>query len=182
MKFVARSLFWVSVFGTALALLAPLLFGGASYQEAQPGVIAGLIATFLFMALGLPSARPAPGSDGYAQRMERRTTGIVHGVVAFLVIGLASAIEFGVSYNELEYLRSSSSSMLRYGALHDVAAGSWTGVIGLVAAGVAFLVMLSFVVSKPKPTMVAHNPYAQFPRAYQQPGYGYGYGPGSTPL
>jgi hypothetical protein len=181
MKFVARLLFWVSVFGTALAQLAPLLFGGASYKEAQPGVIFGLVLTFLFMSLGLPSAQPRPGSDPFAQRMVRRGIGVVHGLVAFLVIGVASAIEFSVSYDELENLRSSSSSMLKY-RLDDVAAGSWTGVIGLVAAGVAFLVMVSFAASKPKRPVVSHPypPYGWYPQQHQH--VGYGHGPGSTPL
>ena len=64
---------------------------------------------------------------------------------ALLVIGFTSLIEFGIAYTDLDRLRSSAAPI----GLEDVAAGSWTGVLGLCAAGFALILTIAARFSAP---------------------------------
>ncbi len=159
MKLFARILFWLGLFGAALAMVAPLVFGGASYQEAQPAFVLLLAATFVFGALALPSRIAPPGTDPFAHAAMRRRVRLAHWVAALVVLGFSSSVEFAIVYTELDRLRSLPGMSP---GLHDVAAGSWTGVIGLCAAGLALLMTIVVKASR-VPTPAAT--YAAAPSA-----------------
>lgn len=155
----ARILYWLSLFGAALAMVAPLVFGGASYQEAQVAFILLLAATFALRAAAVPSRDAPPGVDPFAHAAKRRRARLAYWVAALVVLGFSSFIEFAIVYTELDRLRSAPGMSP---GLDDVAAGSWTGVIGMGAAGLALLMTIVLKASR-VPTAVAT--YAAAPSA-----------------
>ena len=126
-------------------MVSPLVFGGASYREAQPVVALALVTTFVFGALALPSRVAPPGVDPLAHALGRRHLHLFQTTAALLVIGFTSLIEFGIAYTDLDRLRSSAAPI----GLEDVAAGSWTGVLGLCAAGFALILTIAAKFSAP---------------------------------
>lgn len=161
MKLLSRILFWLSLFGAALAMIAPLVFGGASYREAQPAFLALLVLTAIFGRLAIPERVAPPRIDPNAHATRRRNTRLFQWVATLLVIGFASAMELGVAYTELDALRSAAHPNLV--TLDDVATGSWTGVMGLCIAGLALLMTIVVRASR-VPAPHAPIPYAYFPQ------------------
>jgi hypothetical protein len=157
MKLMGRVFFWLSLLAAGLAMVAPLVLSGASYREAQPAFILAVLATAIFGRIAVPARAAPPGVDPTAHAENRRAMRLFQWVSVFIVLGFASGMEFGVAYTDLDQLRSAAHPNMA--TLEDVAAGSWTGVIGLCLAGFALLMTL-VVKSSRVPTS---SPYAYMP-------------------
>lgn len=240
-----RVLFWFTVVGFALALVAPMIARGASWQEAQVAVVASMLALVAFGIAGSLSAPDAMRHDPFATATWKRRTGMIASAgVLVVALPLGALVEVQTQADldaawaghsrevkqweqcmdrmrpRAEPLIPSDPLLGRYGGYEppprdpveaqraaqlycdvahpvstmtdtsDPAAGTWTGVIALVGAGAALLMLLVLAAKKPTPPMLhpagqgwppgyGPGPHPGYvPYGYGQPtGYGSGYGP-----
>ena len=206
MHVVVRILFWLSLAGTAIALIAPIATdGGASWGEAQPVALFGVA---MCLILAVASARRVPSNiaaDPVATARRRRSSGIAY-ATALIVVLAPAAFYAGSQATEQRDRASSDASSARlrgeelgfgrgFGrgpsadsleADAEVAhVGEITAYITLGAAGIAFIGLLTAAARRiPRPQAVqpafrsSGAPYqAAVMAPYQQP-YAHGGSPG----
>lgn len=154
MHVVCRLFFWLALAATSLALVAPTLLGGASWSEAQPVALLGLLVTLL---LALASARVLPASvavDPVAAATRRRSSGMAYGIILAVVLGPLSLIALNEAQQDVrsaEYDAGDARERAEMGygsswavldAAEDVEraeAGLLTSYVGLGAVALAIL-------------------------------------------
>ncbi len=156
MHVVFRLLFWLTLFGTAVALLAPIAGSAAAWDEAQPVAFLGLFMTLVF---AWASSRLVPSriaADPFAAATRRRASGIAYTIIMMVVLAPASLAALNEAQQDLDNAEHRSAEeaqrrdQLRYAspysrAADDVSeaeAGQITGFVGLGVVGIALMGLL----------------------------------------
>ncbi len=172
MHVVSRILFWSSLVGLALALVAPILSGGASWAEAEAGVVVGLVFTFAFgiASIATVSGRDLNGNiDPIERSAKRRSGGIAYSLLAVLIMGGFGAVAFTRASSDRDVSIDPTLPHYEQSYRLDVAAdatnGMTSGIMAFVGASIAFFAFVGFLAKQP---LRAHRAWSAqtAPRSY----------------
>lgn len=172
MHVVSRVLYWLSLSGLGLSLVAPLVFGGASWSEAQVGVVVGLLLTFAF---GVASVATAKGSDPVQLGKARRRGALSYGIIGAVTMGALGTVAFVEASRAadatVEWSLPTYEQSYRFSMIEDAGKGTYSGLFGIVGAGLSLFAALVFAGRKAGQPMLQPTP-SYHPHAHLLATYG----------
>lgn len=176
MHVVLRLLFWLSLAGTVVALLAPTFFGGASWSEAQPAALLGLAFTTLLAFVAARVVSSSVAKDPALAARRRRSSAIAYAFVMLFVLApsaVFSMLEATEDARNAAFTRIEADEELRRAGfgrsagpamLQGVEEDGWTGVLtSEIALGGLALAFLSLLVVATRRGSQPHNVPGMFP-------------------